>query len=68
MPDETPIIPALLAGAAVYFGITQQGSALADLAKTAVGRMVDHETPKSQRVHPAPKAKQRRKNKQRRQA
>jgi len=61
MPDETPIIPALLTGAAVYFGIKRQGNSLADLAKIAVGRVVDQETgqraPKQQQNRPPKKKK-----------
>ena len=38
---SSSIIPTLLAGAAVYFGLNQKGSDLGDLAKEAVSRVVD---------------------------
>ena len=35
------LVPALLAGAAVYFGIKGKGSCLGDLTKEAVNRMIN---------------------------
>jgi len=38
------IIPTLLAGAAVYFGLSKNSGTLADLAKEAVSRMINDQT------------------------
>jgi hypothetical protein len=41
-PDkEGLIVSSLLAGAAIYFGLSKKGSRLEDLARAAVGRVID---------------------------
>ena len=41
--NDSKIIPALLVGAAAYFGLTNNGSSVADLTREAVGRLIDTE-------------------------
>jgi hypothetical protein len=38
---EGLIVSSLLAGAAIYFGLSKKGGQLEDLARTAVGRVID---------------------------
>lgn len=39
--SEGLLVSSLLAGAAVYFGLTSRGNALGDLAKEAVNRVIN---------------------------
>lgn len=41
---EGLVISSLLAGAAVYFGLSKKGSSLEDLARVAVGRVIDDQS------------------------
>ena len=48
---EGLVISSLLAGAAVYFGLSKKGSSLEDLARVAVGRVIDDQC--QQKTRPA---------------
>ena len=41
------VIPTLLAGAALYFGLNKKSNMLADLAQAAVGRTIEDQAPRN---------------------
>ena len=41
---KNAVIPTLLAGAAVYFGLVKKGASLGDLAKEAVNRVISDQS------------------------
>jgi hypothetical protein len=50
MGDENKnnaIIPGLLAGAAIYFGLTNNAGRLADLAQSAMSRVISDQMPRN---------------------
>jgi hypothetical protein len=51
---ENAIIPTLLAGAAVYFGMTRNSSKLGDVTKMAVSRLVDDQVSRNTGGQPKP--------------
>lgn len=54
------IVPAILAGAAAYFGIKGKGGSLGDLAKDAICRVINDQTPAPMQTTGTPKATHRR--------
>lgn len=55
---ENAIIPTLLAGAAVYFGLTRNSDKLGDVTKTAVSRLVDDQVSRNGKKRSLPSGKQ----------
>jgi hypothetical protein len=59
-------IPAIIAGAAAYFGLTGKSSAIGDIAKTAVARLVEDQKKDAQCKKEVPHNQNRRRHKNRR--
>jgi hypothetical protein len=55
---ENTIIPTLLAGAAVYFGLTRNSDKLGDVTKTVVSRLVDDQVSRNGKKRTLPANKQ----------
>lgn len=55
---ENTIIPTLLAGAAVYFGLTRNSDKLGDVTKTVVSRLVDDQVSRNGKKRSLPTNKQ----------
>jgi hypothetical protein len=67
------VLPSLLAGAAIYFGLSKKSTAIGDLTKEALNRVVDDQMTKQKQHHtslpastltspPAQKSKKRNRN------
>ena len=47
---KNPIVSSLLAGAAMYFGLTGDSDQLGDLTKTAVSRVIDDQITRNEKA------------------